>query len=346
VITVFTLCSTNYLAHAKTLGDSLREYNPGYHFVIGLVDRLPSQIQPSFWHPYELIQIEELEIDGFAEMVQRYDVVELNTAVKPFYFEHLYGRDAASEAVIYLDPDILVCAPFDRLAKLLDIHHIIVTPHSCTFENSPTAIYYEQGMLGMGIYNLGFIATRRSELTTAFLNWWKYRLREHCYAAPGDGTFVDQLWINLAPLYFPVHVEKDPGYNMCYWNHFERRLSQQNGRYLVNGKHELIFYHFSSYSPEKPDKITARKKSITSSFAERSDLKPLYDNYRKLLLANRYESVKSARYALRRKPPTSNLTPRTALRDSIRTVLRALPMSFQNPLKRIAQFTVNSFKTI
>ena len=82
MITVFTLCSTNYLAHAKTLGDSLRKTNPNYRFVIGLVDRVPAQLQSSFWQPYELIEVEELGIEGFAEMVQRYDVVELNTAVK------------------------------------------------------------------------------------------------------------------------------------------------------------------------------------------------------------------------------------------------------------------------
>ena len=346
MITVFTLCSTNYLSHAKTLGDSLRQKNPDYRFVIGLVDRVPAQLQSSFWQPYELIEVEELGIEGFAEMAQRYDVVELNTAVKPFYFEHLYRRDPSTEAIIYLDPDILVCAPFDRLAELLRTHDIVVTPHSCTFDNSDTAIYYEQGMLWMGIYNLGFIATRRSETTMKFLQWWQYRLREHCYRAWGTGMFVDQLWVTLAPLYFPVHVEKNPGYNMCYWNHFERQLSQRNGHYLVNDADELVFYHFSSYNPDEPDKITVRKKSITSSFKDRPDLKPLYDDYRNRLLVNGYLTVKSIPYALRTETRNAGTTPTAALRDGVRTVLRSLPSSFQTSLKRIAQFTVNSFKTI
>jgi hypothetical protein len=47
VITVLTLCATNYLAHAKSLGDSLATLNPDY-LVIGLVDRLPPDIPPSF----------------------------------------------------------------------------------------------------------------------------------------------------------------------------------------------------------------------------------------------------------------------------------------------------------
>ena len=346
MITVFTLCSTNYLAHARTLGDSLRQHNPGFHFVIGLVDHLPKELPASFWQPYELVQVEEIGIEGFPEMVQRYDVVELNTAVKASYFLYLYRRDPSTEAVIYLDPDILLYSSLNHLVELLGAHNIVVTPHSCTFDNSPAAIYYEQGMLGMGIYNLGFIATKRSAVTTAFLNWWRYRLRDHCYRAWGTGMFVDQLWVTLAPLYFPVHVEKHPGYNMCYWNHFERKLAYDNGRYLVNGEHDLIFYHFSSYSPDHPDKITVRKKSITNSFEERPDLKPIYDDYRDRLMANGYLAVKSMPYALRSKPTKRVVTPKTAVRDSLRAMLQALPTSFQNPLKRLAQFTVNTFKTI
>jgi hypothetical protein len=346
VITVFTLCSTNYLAHAKTLGASLIQHNPDYHFVIGVVDRIPGEIKPSFWHPFELIEVENLEIDVLGEMVQRYDVVELNTAVKSLFFKHLYQRDPSTEAVIYLDPDILVCAPFHKLEEKLRTHNIIVTPHSCTFDNSDTVIYYEQGMLSSGIYNLGFLATSRSKETTAFLDWWEYRLRAYCYYAPGTGLFVDQLWVTLAPLYFPVHVEMNPGYNMCYWNHFERQLTQGERGYLVNGEHRLIFYHFSSYSPDKPEKITVRTKSKTASFTERPDLKPLYDDYRSRLLANGYLAIKSEPYVLRRNPPKSNATPRTAIKDTLRAALRALPRSFQIPLKRISQFTLNSFKTI
>ena len=36
---VFTLCSINYLAQAKTLGDSVLRHNPGYKFIIGLIDK-------------------------------------------------------------------------------------------------------------------------------------------------------------------------------------------------------------------------------------------------------------------------------------------------------------------
>ena len=344
MITVLTLCSTNYLAHAKVLGDSLAEHNPDYHFVIGLVDRVTPRVPPSFWQPYELIPVEDLAIEGFGEMVGRYDVVELNTAVKPFYMEYLYQRDPSVEAVIYLDPDILVYTSLHAVVDRLRAHTIIVTPHSCSYDDSDDVIYYEQGMLQAGVYNLGFVATARSANASELLRWWQRRLKEHCYYAPGSGLFVDQLWMTLAPLYFDVYVEKYPGYNMCYWNHFERRVSWIDGRPIVNGEHDLVFYHFSSYSPDKPDRVTARVKSRTASFSKRPDLKPLYDEYRRRLLANGYETVKSVKYALRRDPPKSKFTFKAASMRGMRKVLYALPLQLRHALKRGAQFTLNSFK--
>ena len=344
MITVLTLCATNYLAHARTLGDSLTRLHPDYHFVIGLVDRLPADIPSSFWDPYEMIPVEALGIEGLAEMVARYDVVELNTAVKPFYMAHLYDRDPSVQAVIYLDPDILLYSSLAPLVEKLQCHSIAVTPHSCTYDDSETTIYYETGMLGAGVYNLGFLATARSDNTDALLRWWQRRLRDYCYYAPGTGLFVDQLWMTLAPLYFDVHVEKSLGYNMCYWNHFERRLSPVDDGYAVNGRFPLVFYHFSSYSPDTPERLTMRLKSRTPSFQERPDLKPLYDDYRARLISNGYEKVKSSKYALRRHPPKSKLTLKTVSIQGIRKVLNVLPFQLQWALKRGAQFTLNSLK--
>jgi hypothetical protein len=343
MITVFTICSANYLAHAKVLGNSLLEHNPDYHFVIGLVDRLPQELPPSFWHPHELIPVEELGIPAFWDMVQKYDLVELNTAVKPFYMEYLYERDPAVEAVIYLDPDILVCGSFQPLAENLQTHPIVVTPHSCTFNDSPDSLYYEERMLTMGIYNLGFVATSRSETTSTFLKWWKKRLESYCYAHPGSGKFVDQLWVTLAPVYFPhVLIEKDPGYNISYWNHFERHLSYENGRCRVNGEHDLVFYHFSGYNPTKPEAMMTRTNVRVSSFSERPDLKPIYEDYRNRLLAEDYVALKSLPWLIPRRPPT--LTPKRATKEGLRMFLRALPIGFQALLRRIAQLTANALK--
>ena len=338
---VLTICSANYLAHAKVLGDSLARSNPDYQFVIGLVDRVPEEINFDNWLHYEVIPVEDLGIPEFPDMAEKYNLIELNTAVKPIYLEYLYRRNPSVEAVLYIDPDILVLGSFRAMEEKLLDNNIILTPHSCTYDDSSTNLQYEISMLCTGIYNLGFIATARSETTFAFLKWWRKRLVDYCYIQAGSGMFVDQLWVTLAPLYFNrIYVEKDPGYNMCYWNHFERQLGRHENRYLVNGKHELVFYHFSSYNPLKPGIIANR--CLGQTFDRRPDLKPLYDDYSKLLLEAGYVSVSRLECAFRRQPKPSRRTVKTVIQCALKRALRVTPNILQKPLRRVTRFIADN----
>ena len=343
--TVLTLCSANYLAHAKTLGDSLREHNPDFHFVIGLVDRLPKELPIGYLDDFEVIPVEQLGLPQFEEMRKKYNLVELNTAVKPFYMEYLYERDSKVESVIYLDPDILVYGSFGPLLDRLKQNNIVVTPHSCSYDNSSENLHYEKVMLYAGIYNLGFLGTKRSPVTAAFLKWWKTRLVDHCYFRPGiAGSFFDQLWMSLAPIYFPgIYVETDPGYNFCYWNYFERKLRLQNGKYVVNGQHELILAHFSSYKPEAPEVSATRTTEPIPSFAERPDLRPLYDDYRKRLLERNYLMIKNIAWHFA--PPKESQRKTSAkqgLKKCVVGLLRVFPDAIRARLKRLAQFVAQN----
>jgi len=343
---VFTLCSANYLAHAKVLGDSLSQSNPDFKFVIGLVDVVPKEINLATWLDYEVLPVTDLGIPGFPEMAEKYEILELNTAVKPFYLEFLYQLSPDVEMVMYLDPDILVLGSFDTLIEKLRDKNIAVTPHSCTYDHSRLNLHYEIGMLSTGIYNLGFIATRRTETTFAFLKWWQKRLLDHCNYRVGSGVFVDQQWVTLAPLYFDgVHVEKDPGYNMSYWNHFERWLHQNGGQYFVNGQHELVFCHFSSYDPLKPGLIVNRPSEPTVTFCERPDLQPLYDDYGKRLIDAGYNFVHRLECAFGRKPqaiikPKRSI--KTATQRAVRRTLQIMPKIIRKPLQRVTRFIADN----
>ena len=131
---------------------------------------------------------------------------------------------------------------------------------------------------------------------------------------------------------------------MAYWNHFERHLSRRDGDYFVNGEHRLMFYHFSGYSPEKPDAIIKQTRSHVMSFSERPDLRPIFDEYRRRLLARGYASFKVLKYSLRQNIPPSGMLTSKGLKNGIQKFLRALPLKLQSVLVRAAQFTINSFK--
>ncbi len=281
----FTICSNNYLAQAKALGDSLLKHNPGYQLIIGLVDKLSDKIDYSFFNPYEIIPVDEIGIKDFDEMVQRYEITELNTAVKPFIFHHLFQRDETIERIIYFDPDILIYKRLDELEECLIENNIVLTPHFFT----PIYDDYrlsEPDILNAGLYNLGFLAVKRSNETDKFLQWWMIKLKKYCVIDFENGLFVDQLWINFVPLYFEkVSILKHLGYNMAYWNLHEREIINDGNNYMVNTQFPLVFYHFSGYNFDKPDVVSKHQDRF--SFKRRPDISPLFQEYAQVVFSNR-----------------------------------------------------------
>ena len=242
MITAVTICSINYLAQAKTLGDSLLKHNPDYRFVIGLVDKMDGRADVSSFSPFEILEVSKIDIENFEEMILKYDIMELNTAVKPFFLNYLFQRDATVDSVVYFDPDIVVFHPFNDMEQKLKSHNIVLTPHFFTpidDDHLPS----ENTILNAGVFNLGFIALSRSSETFRFLSWWQARLKDKCFHAVEKGLFVDQIWINLVPVYFDkVCLERHLGYNAAYWNLHERKIKVEDGTYFVNDKYPLIFF--------------------------------------------------------------------------------------------------------
>lgn len=282
---VFTLCSNNYLAQAITLGQSLLEHNLGYDFKIGLVDKKSRAINYGII-PYEIVEVENIGIAGFEEMFKRYSITELNTAVKPFYFQYFFKSYDTIDKFIFLDPDILVYQPFTELEESLLINEIVITPHFTT-PIDDKKFQAENNFLNSGLYNLGFIALKRGKESLKLLEWWAKRLEKKAFIDFSNGMFTDQIWINFAPLFFEkVHILNHPGYNVAYWNLHERYLNN-NSKVIKNGKSDnLVFFHFSGYDPFKPDILS--KYQDRFSFNDRHDIIQLFEDYTQKLIENRY----------------------------------------------------------
>lgn len=284
---VFTLCSNNYLAHAITLGDSLLKHNPEYIFKIGLVDKKNSQIDYTSI-PFEIIEVESIGISAFDEMFKRYTITELNTAVKPFYFQYFFKEDPNVNKIIFLDPDILVYRSFTELEEVLEENEIVITPHITT-PLDDDKFQAENDFLNAGLYNLGFIALKRGHESQKLIEWWAARLETKAYVDFARGLFTDQLWINFAPLFFEkVHIFCHPGYNMAYWNLHERLLADTNKVVKNNIPYPLVFFHFSGYNPLKPDILS--KYQDRFSFEDRKDIIELFKSYSQKLFVNGYNT--------------------------------------------------------
>ena len=291
---IFTLCGNNYLAQAQTLADSVRKHNPDYHFVIGLVDGFNDEVNYDDLAPAEVLEVSAIDIPKFEDMQERYNIVEFSTSVKPFYFLHFLRAPISAELVIYLDPDTMIFDSFEKIESEIKNNSILLTPHSLSPVPRDGKWPQDNLFLNAGVYNLGFLAVRNIPSTIEFIEWWASCLESMGYLNYAQGFFVDQLWVNLAPLYFTgVKISSDPGLNMAYWNFHERQLSQVEGSYVVNGSSPLTFFHFSSYNPFEPSLISRQQVTFPdyrSSFEERHDLRAIYDLYRNEMLKNGYES--------------------------------------------------------
>jgi hypothetical protein len=103
----FTICSLNYFAQALSLGESLSRTNPQFKYVIGLVDKLDEFYKSgdeeliSLVKKHNIVEIDKLDIPDFEKFSLKYDIMELNTAVKPYYFDYFFRNTNDLEYVVY-----------------------------------------------------------------------------------------------------------------------------------------------------------------------------------------------------------------------------------------------------
>lgn len=286
MIIAFTICSNNYLAQAAVLTNSIKKTNPECHVIVGLVDKKELSIDYTLLNA-DIIEIDQIGIPNFADLWQKYDIVELNTSVKASMFKYLFYTYQSCTAAYYFDPDIQLFEHLGEMNSLLDIYDVLLTPHVLTIVPLDGQSPEENTFLNYGIYNLGFIGLKSNNLSKEvfeLLNWWEERLLKYCFNRPCDGYFVDQLWLNLVPIYFnKVKILLEMGYNAGPWNLHERQnLScREDNRYVMPDQSKLFFYHFSNYKPA--DKFNIARYYNRVDMKNHQGLLSLYGQYWELL---------------------------------------------------------------
>ena len=284
---IYTVCTANYLYQALTMGESLKKTNPDYELIIGLVDELPVM---DFEIPYQIIQISEVQEVNLAGFKGEYTVMEVATACKPVFGLYLFEKYIALEKLIYFDTDLWITDTIESIEKNLDSYDIIITPH-ITQPIDLQEEWNEKQFLNAGLYNTGFVGMKRSENTFKFLNWWKNHLKEYGYYDFCNGMGIDQLCVNFVPIFYDkVLIEYSPAYNLAYWNIYEREVTFKNGKYVINGIENLMFFHFSGYTPDKPNLLSKHIKS--SKISNYVVLNSLFKEYNEALLRNHFQFFK------------------------------------------------------
>jgi len=290
---ICTIVAKNYLAYARCLTESFLRHHPEGQVIVMLVDELGDGGFDAAEERFTTVLASEIGIPDFKQMAYRYTLLELNTAVKPFLLEYVF-REYSCRKLCYFDPDIYFYSRIDEILNLLDKHGIVLTPH-LTGLSVDESKSNDLDILRSGAYNLGFIGLSKHSALETFLRWWQLKLRKHCEVNLDEGLFVDQRWIDLVPgLFSSVHIHRDPGCNVAYWNLNHRSIVQSDSSYTVNGS-PLKFFHFSGFSPDNIQAISKHQYHYTLKDFEH--LMPLFYDYRTRLLANGHKNMKNLRYA-------------------------------------------------
>jgi hypothetical protein len=312
------------------LRDSLQEQAPDADFRVLVVGRRdPDAIAAVQSAHLNATYADELGLPDFEQLAYKFDIVELNTALKPSFLKALFH--AGFEKVVYLDPDIRLYAPPTPVLDALDRGEIALIPHSLAPVMDglrPSDIDF----LRSGSFNLGFIGLRRGPQAFGLLDWWERRCLAHGFNDQGFGTFVDQKWLDLAPSYFDtVQILKHPGCNVAYWNLHERTVTVEDGQYRVNNQ-PLVFFHFSGVDASAPQTLSRHQNR--HSLVEGSPLAQLVRDYCARLVAAEHGRWRELPYSFGTLDDGTPLTPTMRRAACVETIEVANPFRATAPLQR------------
>lgn len=297
---VFTISSKNYFAQGKTFLDSIYElHHDEIDYFYLIVDEDLKELH-SFNPKFNLVLAKNIGIPDYYSLAFKYNVIEFNTAVKPFFFDYLAK---VYQKILYFDPDIFVYKRLDFIFDIMDSKDIILTPHIINSDFRINDI--EEGeypFLQTGIFNLGFLGVNISGESIKFINWFKERTYSACFIDIRRGLFVDQKWINFVPCLFDsYYILKNKYCNVAYWNISERGLTE-------NDIENIVFYHFSSFDINDNENIT----KLNSKFFNLKNFPALTGkvyHYRELLTLNGYIEYRKQEYSYNKFFNKRSITP-------------------------------------
>lgn len=277
----FTVVTKSYLSYAYVLMSRISTLHPDSKRRIFVIDIEFGKDLDSI-EVADFVGANEFFTEGLDQFLHfKYNAFELSNAARPH--AHRFFRDHTNcDQWIYLDADIFPVNSLEQLMDLEDQSQIFISPHRTKPSNDILKPQGESRLLQNGAYNSGFLALKRGDESNRFIEWFVHCCNIKCYDRH-EYCFVDQLWLNLVPTLFEsVHIVKNPGVNIGYWNIDERPLKYNSEGVLTVDNLPVMFLHFSGWNSDHPE-------IMSRYYSDKSVPKPWFD------YANQYSvSLKKA----------------------------------------------------
>tara|TARA_E500000178_G_scaffold197533_1_gene195570 strand:- start:24898 stop:27036 length:2139 start_codon:yes stop_codon:yes gene_type:complete len=267
----FSICTSDYLREAVFCLNSLPD---DVEKTIWIADK----IKPTLGE-YEgiLIRFVEDYLIGRNERNRiNYDNFEYVCSLRPFISLIMLQEGQCDNILMYCDTDLCFYDDPSKIEFPVD-KKFLIFPHFI----EPPVGYQPNSELDInqaGLFNSGIFMLRACDQVFVILEWWDGHLQEKCQNKKQEGMFVDQIWLNYIPLYFPesVFVSRQDGVNVGHWNLHQCKIQKSDNKWICNGS-PLICFHFSGFSIRSPEIIS--KHQTRWNFSNYPSLKLLFAEY-------------------------------------------------------------------
>lgn len=314
---IITISTRDRLPSVAVLAESLRKHHPDHKLICYLIER---EVDPadSFNGLFEVIGIKDIALPGGDNFLFQYSAFELCCACKPLCIMDQIIRHK-TDNVIFLDGDMLVCAPFlDILDNAQPKYSFMVTPHLTQLEKEIDFSYFAKP----GVYNAGFMFARNDTHAMNLMKWWQKRVQKDCVYDYLGGAFAEQTWLGWAMLCFdnagPITHR---GINVGHWNMHECDFRELDGNIMVNENDPLCVFHFSSFQNPGLTKHETIKSAIPPL------IQRLADSYENSLNMMKKRQEGNIAYSFGKFKDGSPVTP--AMREAVRLQI----ISTNNPFE-------------
>jgi len=245
-----TIITADHIHYALALRKSLLDFGSDFDFhilVSGNERALKDQIENKYKNT--LVHFaEDLCNKGIGKAIHsKYypgNMDAFRWSMKPVFIKYLLQEKNCNK-VIYTDCDIHFYNDYHFLLDELDQYNVLITPHWRSSDPHADLPNFEI-LYTSGIYNGGFIGANKNAI--AAMEWWAMACEFICVKDAAIGMFVDQVHLNLLPVYFEgVGIVRHKGCNVANWNMVEckRTLIPGSQTVIIAGKFPVVFIHFT-----------------------------------------------------------------------------------------------------
>ncbi len=242
--TYCTIITADYFFYAKTIYDSLKNYDIDLDFKVLIVDNYP---ETYCYETIEVISLQEIvsDVPSDYDLIKKYEndnERNLRWALKPLFLKYLINCKNYDK-VIFLDADLYFYNNPSFLFDKLDTADVIITPHWRSKDPIKDASNFNC-LFNEGIFNAGFFGCSSQSIN--ILDWWLNACAFKMEKA--NGFYGDQAYLNLMPIYFSsqVKIVEHKGCNISNWNLVECERTENGKDILINNKYPIVFIHFTN----------------------------------------------------------------------------------------------------